>query len=105
MRHVRELWDITDPRPGRFRASVFEFRPYPGTPEWRRLVATERYDVRQLLDYMAVDLTAGGLDEAMRGRDEFNFSVNIQFGEAGLDEVRRRLVELSQEQHLRSQAV
>ena len=49
-----------------------------------------------------VDLTHGGLDEAMRGRDEFNFSVNIQFGEASVSEVRERLIELSREQYQRS---
>jgi hypothetical protein len=42
------------------------------------------------------------VDKAMRGRDEFNFSVNIQFGEATMDEVRQRLTELSREQHHRS---
>jgi anaerobic magnesium-protoporphyrin IX monomethyl ester cyclase len=101
VRHVRELWDIAAGQPGRFRASVFEFRPYPGTPEWQRLIATGRYNPRQLLDYTAVDLTGSGLDEAMRGRDEFNFSVNIQFGEATISEVRARLVALSCEQHQR----
>jgi radical SAM superfamily enzyme YgiQ (UPF0313 family) len=30
VRLVRELWDLTDPLPGRFRASAFEYRPYPG---------------------------------------------------------------------------
>jgi anaerobic magnesium-protoporphyrin IX monomethyl ester cyclase len=45
------------------------------------------------------------VDEAMRGRDEFNFSVNIQFGEATVDEVRARLTELSRQQYQRSQAV
>jgi len=100
--HVRELWEIADDQPGRFRASVFEFRPYPGTPEWHRLVATGRYDPQQLLEYTALDLTDGGLDEAMRGRDEFNFSVNIQFGEAELGYVRRQLVELSREQYERN---
>jgi radical SAM superfamily enzyme YgiQ (UPF0313 family) len=99
VRHVYELWDIAASQSGRFRASVFEFRPYPGTPEWRRLIATGQYDTKQLLDYTAVDLTGGGLDEAMRGRDEFNFSVNIQFGEASVSEVRERLVELSREQY------
>lgn len=102
VRQVHDLWDIAERQPGSFRASVFEFRPYPGTPEWNRLVATGRYSVRQLLDYTAVDLTAGGMDEAMRGRDEFNFSVNIQFGEAGVEEVRERLTELSSEQYRRS---
>jgi anaerobic magnesium-protoporphyrin IX monomethyl ester cyclase len=103
-RLVYELWDIAAGQPGRFRASVFEFRPYPGTPEWHRLITTGRYDPRQLLDYTAVDLTGGGLDESMRGRDEFNFSVNIQFGEASISEVRERLVELSREQYQRSRA-
>src|SRR5947207_13509194 len=101
VRHVYELWEIADRQPGRFRASVFEFRPYPGTPEWTRLVATGRYEAQQLLDYTAVDLTSDGVDESMRGRAEFNFSVNIQFGEASVDEVRRRLVELSRAQYER----
>ncbi|WP_322777982.1 B12-binding domain-containing radical SAM protein [Frankia sp. Cas4] len=105
VRLVYDLWDITAHQPGRFRASVFEFRPYPGTPEWQRLIASGKYSQQQLLDYTAVDLTAGGVDEAMRGRDEFNFSVNIQFGEATVDEVRARLTELSREQFQRSTAV
>ncbi|WP_239396686.1 hypothetical protein [Frankia sp. CiP3] len=66
------------------------------------MLATGRYQPSQLLAYTAVDLTNGGLDEAMRGRDEFNFSVNIQFGEAHVDEVRAALVELSREQYARS---
>jgi len=105
VRHVRDLWDVAEGRPGRFRASVFEFRPYPGTPEWHRLVATGRFSTQQLLDYTALDLTDGGLEEAMRGRDEFNFSVNLQFGEADLGYVRRQLVDLSREQYERSRAV
>lgn len=105
VRHVYQLWDMVEGQPGRFRASVFEFRPYPGTPEWHRLVGSGKYSPQQLLDYTAVDLTAGGVDEAMRGRDEFNFSVNLQFGEATVDEVRARLTELSREQYRRSVAV
>lgn len=105
VRLVYDLWDITGHQPGRFRASVFEFRPYPGTPEWQRLIASGKYSAQQLLDYTAVDLTAGGVDEAMRGRDEFNFSVNIQFGEATVDEVRACLTELSRDQFQRSAAV
>jgi radical SAM superfamily enzyme YgiQ (UPF0313 family) len=101
--HVYDLWRIAERGPGRFRASVFEFRPYPGTPEWHRLIATGQYNPQRLLDYTAVDLTEGGIDEAMRGRDEFNFSVNIQFGEATVREVRDRLIELSREQHQRNQ--
>jgi radical SAM superfamily enzyme YgiQ (UPF0313 family) len=102
VRLVRELWELTDPLPGRFRASVFEFRPYPGTPEWTRLMATGRYTPAQLLAYGAVDLTSGGTDEAMRGRDEFNFSVGIQFGGVPVSEVRRHLAELTWEQYARS---
>lgn len=101
---VRELWDLTDPLPGRFRASVFEFRPYPGTPEWDRLVATGHYTAEQLMNYAAVDLTGSGVDEAMRGRDEFNFSVNLQFGEPTLTEIRAALVELAHQQHARNEA-
>jgi radical SAM superfamily enzyme YgiQ (UPF0313 family) len=103
VRLAYDLWSDTDGQPGRFRASVFEFRPYPGTPEWQRLISTGRYQPDRLLDYTAVDLTAGGVDEAMRGRDEFNFSVNIQFSEATVDEVRARLTELTRAQHERSQ--
>nr|WP_279632859.1 radical SAM protein [Micromonospora antibiotica] len=102
VRHVHELWDLTEHLPGSFRASVFEFRPYPGTPEWQRLMATGRYDPADLLDYTAVDLTGDGLDEAMRARDEFNFSVNLQFGEVALPQVRRRLIDLARAQHERS---
>ncbi|WP_433329903.1 B12-binding domain-containing radical SAM protein [Spirillospora sp. CA-294931] len=96
---VHDLWDLTSPLPGRFRASVFEFRPYPGTPEWDRLIATGRYTPSQLLNYAAIDLTNDGGQEAMRARDEFNFSVGIQFGDAPLDEIRAALVELSTLQH------
>jgi radical SAM superfamily enzyme YgiQ (UPF0313 family) len=101
MRHVHDLWDVAEDHPGCFRASVFEFRPYPGTPEWDRLLKTGRYEPKQLLAYTAVDLTTGGVDEAMRGRDEFNFSVGLQFGQSSVDEVRAALVELSHEQHQR----
>ncbi|HJQ01757.1 MAG TPA: radical SAM protein [Jatrophihabitans sp.] len=104
VRHVHDLWEVSDSNPGRFRASVFEFRPYPGTPEWNRLLATGHYQAEQLLRYDDIDLTDEGLDEAMRGRDEFNFSVNIQFGEADLRLVRSQLVALSREQHERSAA-
>lgn len=103
-RHVEDLWSIAEGHPGWFRASVFEFRPYPGTPEWKRLVTTGGYSPDALLRYTALDLTSEGLDEAMRGRDEFNFSVNLQFGEAPLDEVRATLVRLSTAQHVRTAA-
>jgi anaerobic magnesium-protoporphyrin IX monomethyl ester cyclase len=99
---VRDLWDITGPMPGRFRASAFEYRPYPGTPDWDRLLATGKYTPAQLLNYAAVDLTGNGLDEAMRERDEFNFSVNLQLSDVPVDCVRASLVAIAREQWARS---
>ncbi|MFC0864055.1 B12-binding domain-containing radical SAM protein [Sphaerimonospora cavernae] len=98
---IHRLWDLTDSRIGTFRASVFQFRPYPGTPEWDRLIATSRYTPEQLLNYTPVDL--GSDDEALRGRDEFNFSSRLKFGEATEEEIHAHLVELAREQHARTQ--
>ncbi len=100
---IHQLWDISDQNSGSIKVSVFEFRPYPGTPEWNRLLQTGKYSPSQLLGYERVDLTANGVDESMRSRDEFNFSVGIQFGETSLDEVRTILADLSREQFRRSQ--
>lgn len=97
---VHRLWDVADPHPGTFRASVFQFRPYPGTPEWGRLMATGRYTAEQLLNYAPVDL--GADDAALRGRDEFNFSSGIEFGEASEQEIHQHLAELARQQHARS---
>ncbi|UVS80610.1 B12-binding domain-containing radical SAM protein [Actinokineospora sp. UTMC 2448] len=96
---VHRLWNLSDHQPGRFRASVFEYRPYPGTPDWHRLIATGRYRPEQLLDYQPVDLTDQGLNEAMRERDEFNFSVNLPLADAPIDYIRDRLTHLTQAQH------
>lgn len=101
VRLIHDLWDITDDQPGAFRASAFEYRPYPGTPDWARLMATGRYTTEQLLNYTAVALTSSGQEAAMRERDEFNFSVNIQLSEAPIDYVRRNLVSLSRQQYER----
>lgn len=100
--HVENLWRVADLNEGNFRCSVFEFRPYPGTPEWNRLLATGKYRASQLLDYEHVDLTDGGAARAMLERDEFNFSVGIQFGEAPLELVRRLLRDLMQRQQQRT---
>lgn len=104
-RHVHDLWAAADATGGSFRASVFEFRPYPGTPEWHRLMATGRYSAEELSDYEHVDLTADGADDAMRERDEFNFSVGLQFGEAPVAQVRAALARLTREQDARKHAV
>ncbi|MGW0778302.1 B12-binding domain-containing radical SAM protein [Streptomyces sp. NPDC002835] len=102
VRHIRNLWSIADRHPGDVRASVFEFRPYPGTPVWQTLTEAG-YSPDDLLAYGDVDLTQAGAHESMRQRDEFNFSVGIQFGEVPLDRVRSTLGTLTREQHERNQ--
>ncbi|WP_228974720.1 hypothetical protein [Streptomyces sp. DH12] len=39
--------------------------------------------------YSDVDLTEHGADEAMRQRDEFNFTTSQQFGTVALDDLSR----------------
>ncbi|MEU0837568.1 radical SAM protein [Streptomyces sp. NPDC005969] len=102
VRHIRSLWDIADSNPGDVRASVFEFRPYPGTPVWKTLTDAG-HNPDDLLAYGDVDLTEDGADESMRQRDEFNFSVGIQFGDVPLAKVRSTLATLTREQHQRNQ--
>ena len=99
--HIEELWNATDDHPGHFRCSAFEFRPYPGTPEWHRLLKTGKYTADQLLLYEHVDLTDNSRHREMLERDEFNFSVNQQFGEAPVSLVRQRLTELMTRQKQR----
>lgn len=65
---------------------------------------TGRYTAGQLLNYTAVDLTSDGIDESMRERDEFNFSVNIQLSDAPIDYVRHNLVTVSRTQFDRKTA-
>ncbi|MEU8020968.1 radical SAM protein [Micromonospora haikouensis] len=51
VRHVHELWDLTENAPGSFRASVFEFRPYPDNPEWHTLVELARAQHERILGW------------------------------------------------------
>lgn len=97
---IRRLWSLTERMPGRFRCSVFEYRPYPGTPDWRRLV-TQGYDISKLLTYSEVDLANGGSDPLLLDRDEFNFITDLTFGEIPLVELRRNLSSIMREQKLR----
>ncbi|MFF9221865.1 B12-binding domain-containing radical SAM protein [Streptomyces viridosporus] len=103
IQHIRNLWDISDLNTGDIRASVFEFRPYPGTPVWQTLTDAG-HTPDALLAYDDVDLTGDGADESMRQRDEFNFSVGIQFGEVPLQRIRSTLAMLTREQHERNQS-
>ncbi len=98
---ISELWSIADRSLGDLRVSVFEFRPYPGTPEWHRLLEAG-YKSTELLNYEHVDLTdSEGQSGALNERDEFNFSVGIQFGEVPPTEIRRELVRLTSCQYER----
>ena len=99
---VHQLWASTENDRGRFRCSVFEFRPYPGTPEWHRLVASGRYSADQLLNYEHVDFMAGGRYPMLLDRDEFNFSVNLQFGEVPVLRVREQVARLMELQKRRA---
>jgi anaerobic magnesium-protoporphyrin IX monomethyl ester cyclase len=99
--HIRRLWDLSDRLPGEFRASAFEFRPYPGSPVWDKLMA-DGYDPVAMTAYADVDLTDHGADEAMRQRDEFAFSVGIQFADTPLPHLRQALAEIAREQHART---
>jgi anaerobic magnesium-protoporphyrin IX monomethyl ester cyclase len=95
---VHQLWNSTENTPGHFRCSVFEFRPYPGTPEWQRLMATGRYTTDQLLNYEHIDLTEEGKNSFLLERDEFNFSVNIRFGEVPVSRIREEVARLMETQ-------
>lgn len=93
---IRRLWDLADGMPGRFRCSVFEYRPYPGTPDWQRLVDAG-HSPRAMLDY------SDRMDDAdfPPDRDEFNFSTGLQFGEVRVDIIRHNLAMIMREQRLR----
>jgi anaerobic magnesium-protoporphyrin IX monomethyl ester cyclase len=84
VRLVHELWSVADASPGRFRASAFEYRPYPGTPDWHRLIATGRWTTAQLRDYRAVDLIDAG--------------VGLRLSDAPLGYVHEQLAALTREQ-------
>jgi anaerobic magnesium-protoporphyrin IX monomethyl ester cyclase len=98
---IRRLWRITANAPGRFRASIFEYRPYPGTPDWTRLLTQGNFTVEQLLNYSPVDLTGEGTNSAMLARDEFNFSVNLPLAAAPIKHIRGALMSITSEQHER----
>lgn len=93
---IRRLWDLTEGLPGRFRCSVFEYRPYPGTPDWQRLIVAG-YSPQAMLKY------ADSLDDESFSpdRDEFNFSTGLQFGEVPVTTIRQNLAAIMREQRHR----
>lgn len=99
---IEELWQLSDDHGGDFRASAFEYRPYPGTPDWVRLMATGDYTEDELLNYQPVDLTGGGINESMYDRDEFNFAVERELADAPRSVIRAALHTVVTEQHRRT---
>ncbi len=90
---IRSLWEITAGLPGRFRCSVFEYRPYPGTPDWSRLVRAG-YSEEEMLIYDS----EYEFDPGIADRDEFNFSTGLQFGEVPVNEVRHSVADIMKTQ-------
>lgn len=101
VRLIEDLWNAADSSPGDFRVSVFEFRPYPGTRDWKRLIA-KGFTPEQLSNYSDVDLTLNSTKKSMLSRDEFNFSTNLQISSAPISYVRERLVCITDRQYERS---
>lgn len=91
---IEHLWSLTSGLPGRFRCSAFEYRPYPGTPDWHRLLAAG-FNAAAMLDYEASDIADPGFTP---DRDEFNFSTGLQFGEVPPAELRQNLANLMRRQ-------
>ena len=91
---IRELRARAEGQRGVFRASVFQFRPYPGTLEWARLIATGRYSEDELLDYRARSMS----EVELADRDEFDFTVAAQMGEVPTDVVRDVVAELMRDE-------
>ena len=97
---IEQLWNLTANLPGSFRCSVFEYRPYPGTPEWQRLISTG-LSAESMIHYESESLI--GLDDGgmLDDCDEFNFSTGIQFGEVPVSETRRNVVRMMKRQRER----
>lgn len=98
---IEDLWIEADKSSSDFRVSAFEFRPYPGTLDWKRLIA-KGYTPEQLSNYSDVDLTLNSTKKSMLSRDEFNFSTNLQISSAPISYVREKLVYITDRQYGRS---
>jgi len=100
---IERLWELTENLPGRFRCSVFGYRPYPGTPDWHRL-QMRGYEVSKLLTYEEVDITNGGSAPLLLDRDEFNFTTNLQLSDVPLVELRQNLIAIMSRQKERNES-
>jgi len=62
---------LTERSAGKFRASIFVFRPYPGTQEWNQLI-NQGYSIDQLLG-----MHATGVGD----RAKHTITTDLQFAE------------------------
>lgn len=72
--------------PAKFRASVFEFCPYPGTKEWQNLIQSGKFT--KLQSYTSADITQKGTEKSLYDRDEFSRTLNRSFSEVPVSEIR-----------------
>lgn len=74
--------------PAKFRASVFEFCPYPGTKEWQNLIQSGKFTKLELQSYTSADITQKGTEKSLYDRDEFSRTLNRSFSEVPVSEIR-----------------
>lgn len=72
---------------GNFRVNVFEFRPYPGTIEWNRIMQTGKYSSEELLNYTSFDTTQKDISSKLY----FSSSLNISFANVPSEEVNKMI--------------
>ncbi len=99
---IDRLREMTETTPGHFRCGAFEYRPYPGTPDWARLIGTG-FSESDMLKYDAGDSKETDDIVFAPDRDEFNFSTGLQFGEVPVVEVRRTVSSIMKIQKIHEQ--
>lgn len=96
---IAELNQLNNRQKAKFRASVFEFRPYPGTKEWNRILNSYKdIPIERLLQYTSSDVTQGGKNENLYARDEFSASLNYSFSKVPLEKVRKTILNVMKNQ-------
>jgi len=98
---IRELRDITEPMPGG-SGPARSSTPLPWNPGLDQAPIHRQVHARRAVELLRGRPDRRRLDEAMRERDEFNFSVNIQLSDAPIGYVRRQLVSIARDQWTRS---
>lgn len=96
---INELNKLNIRQKAKFRASVFEFRPYPGTKEWNRILNSHNdISIERLLQYTSSDVTQGGKNENLYARDEFSASLNYSFSNVPIEKVRKTILDVMKNQ-------